>query len=298
MNVWYKPHNITVATGGPSLLFQPIITSSRSGLYECDYNIHKSNSTYFSDMDISRTHLMTVLFSQGFKRLQKSPGAIIAPDGKPAKGPWLTMLGAVECNFKREIKPYEPYEIWTRVLTWDRKWLYIITHFVKKGAVKPAAYTMQSSSTPLVAVGENSSNKQVVPNGDAGLHQNGAAMLKVPHEAIFASAISKYVAKVGRLTIHPEVIMDASGVLPPRPGGWNTMSGTESPKNGEIELDSNTIGSATATETKRDTLDWRDIERERLRGMQLAEHFAALDGLHHEFTAEDKPALGVYSELF
>lgn len=41
-------------------------------------------------------------------------------------------LGGVTCTFKREIKPYQRYEMWTRVLSWDAKWLYTITHFVRK----------------------------------------------------------------------------------------------------------------------------------------------------------------------
>lgn len=294
-NYYLKPPKITASTG-PSLLFQPVITSSRSGFYECDYNIHKSNSTYFADMDISRTHLLSILFSQGYWRVQKA-GAVIAPDGSPAKGPWNTVLGAVASNFRREIKPYEPYEIWTRVLSWDRKWLYMITHFVKKGAVKPAAYTLQGSPESSWTLGMDLSDEQELPNGDAGGHQIGAAILKPPHDAIFASAISKYVLKAGRLTVHPEAILDASGVLPPKPGGWNTMSGTKSQEDGNIILGNGVNSSTTAAEAKLGKPDWRDVERERLRGMQVVEHFAALEGLHYEYTGEDKPALGVYSEL-
>jgi hypothetical protein len=248
-------------------------------------------------MDISRTHLMLTLFPQGFEYLQKNPGVVFAPDGKPAKGRFGIMLGAVECTFKKEIKPYEPYEMWTRVLTWDRKWLYIITHFVKKGAVKPAAYSLQDSS-PSRRSEKDSSNGQAAPNGDAKHHQNGAATLKVPHEAVFASAISKYVIKLGRLTVHPEVILEASGALPPKPGGWSIMSGAPSQENEKIDLDSHVNGSATSAGAKLDNPDWRDIEKEKLRGMKIAEHFAALDELHHEFTGENRPALGIYSELF
>jgi hypothetical protein len=44
------------------LLLLPAITSSRSPLTECDINLHKSNSTYFSDLDISRSNLVMLLF--------------------------------------------------------------------------------------------------------------------------------------------------------------------------------------------------------------------------------------------
>ena len=32
-------------------------------------------------------------------------------------------LGEVQCSFKKEVKVYEKYEMWTRVLCWDQKWM-------------------------------------------------------------------------------------------------------------------------------------------------------------------------------
>ena len=61
-----------------------------------------------------------------------------------------------QCQFKRELKPFEKYKISSRILAWDRKWLFVISKFV---------------------TAENKVN---------------------------AIAITKYVFKVGRLTIAPE----------------------------------------------------------------------------------------------
>lgn len=112
----------------PHALFQPVITSTRTPILEMDYNLHKSNSTYFSDMDISRTHLFTAIIRNGIKKnsrlygAKKSAvaGAVGATDG--SRGRHLIALGGISCLFKKEILPYKKYEMWTRVLCWDRKW--------------------------------------------------------------------------------------------------------------------------------------------------------------------------------
>lgn len=73
----------------------------------------ESNSTYFQDVDIARTHLICTLFSAGIEQARKSKG----------QGILGAALGAVSCSFRKEINPFERYEMWTRVLSWDRKWV-------------------------------------------------------------------------------------------------------------------------------------------------------------------------------
>jgi hypothetical protein len=287
----FSKQKFTPATGGPAALFQPVISSSRSPVTECDYNLHKSNSTYFSDLDVTRTHIFSVLFRRGIQSLQQNPQQVIAPDGKPAKGRWSVMLGAVECSFKKEIKPYEGYEMWSRILCWDRKWIYIVTHFVKKGAVMPDGYTLDDGSFAGTLFGTRGRASSRSKKGVAAANSNGSAEPKGPHKAIFATALSKYVTKLGRLTIHPEVMMNLSGVLPPRPGGWATMSGTETQANGTAE--SVPVEQASGD----DEWTWQRVEAENKRGLEYAEHFAVLEGLHEEFTGEDRPAIGAYRDF-
>lgn len=89
----------------------------------------ESNSTYYSDLDIARTHLLCTLFSVGIDRARHKHGNGII---NLRKDSFTIKLGAVKCSFRREIRPYERYEMWTRVLSWETKWLYTITHFVRK----------------------------------------------------------------------------------------------------------------------------------------------------------------------
>src|ERR1700712_999967 len=138
-----KPH-----THSPDKLFHPVITQTHVSLLEVDYNIHKSNSTYFADLDISRSHLASHLFARAVHTLNKNDEVKLVMDpsnpDRPAKGKFGVSLGAVQCSFKRELKPYQRYEMWTRVLSWDKKWLYLVTHFVEKGAVKPRSWDTAS----------------------------------------------------------------------------------------------------------------------------------------------------------
>ncbi|KAI1133320.1 capsule polysaccharide biosynthesis protein [Nemania abortiva] len=235
----------------PDRLFHPVRTETHVTLLEVDYNIHKSNSTYFADLDVSRTHLVGHLLSRGCHALNRNAATGLVKDpadpSRPAPGKFNVVLGSVQCSFKKELRPYQRYEMWTRVLSWDRKWLYVVTHFVEKGAVTPG-------STPEDWV-----------------------------KKIYASAVSKYVFKIGRLTVHPAVLIDASNMLPERPGGWVTDgSGAEKVTNGHAAPDS----------VESSAWDWKRTEEERRRGLEYAEHFAALDGLLNQFEPGEHGPLG------
>lgn len=153
-------------------------------------------------------------------------------------------LGAVSCHFKREVAPYERYDMFTRILAWDRKWVYMITHFVREGAVKPKEVILQPQRT-----GRRTSKKSVVKEEE----------LK---KAVFAVSVAKYVIKKGRLTIAPAEWLEQSGVLPKQADG-NGVANGQSAQSGKWTVE--------------------DIEARRLRGMEYAEKFAALDELQEQW---------------
>lgn len=77
----------------------------------------------------------------------------------------------------------------SRVLAWDKKWLYMVTHFVeKRKGGKPPTYQ------PWKKVDEAKTD-QASP-------------------LVYATAISKCVVKAGRLTVPPQKFFQAAGVLP------------------------------------------------------------------------------------
>jgi hypothetical protein len=268
-----------------TMIFQPLITRSRAPLLEIDYNMHKSNATYYSDLDVSRTHLLLALFQQGL-------ASIRAADDGPHAGRLAIVLGAVHCSFRREIKPYQPYEMWSRVLCWDRKWLYIVTHFVKQGAIEPSGYTLQPSrhtiTSWLLPRAKNSKNDGggVKDSGEHDALPVADIAHSSVHPAVFATAISKYVLKKGRLTISPERLITGSGLLPSRAECDESLS-----------AEANLQTGAAMTVAPDCDAEWASVEEERRRGLRFAQHFAELDSLHEEFGAQSRPALGAYVDF-
>lgn len=102
-------------------LFKHNVMTSRAIMLDLDVNIHKSNSTFFADADISRARLLTSLLSQSLAEL----------------GPANFILAGVQCKFQREIRPYQTYTISSRVLAWNDKILYVVTYFLKTGTKLP-----------------------------------------------------------------------------------------------------------------------------------------------------------------
>ncbi|MCJ1247420.1 hypothetical protein MMC30_004634 [Trapelia coarctata] len=266
---------------GPSSLFQPVICTSRSPLLECDYNLHKSNSTYFSDLDVARSQLISCLFTKYFDTLS----ATSKEDRQ--KGSFSFALGTVTCQFKREIMPYQKYEMWTRVLSWDRKWLYLVTHIVAARKVKPRSYTLQPWK-------KGAGNISVQKPGD-GIE---------PNPAILATSIARYVFKRGRVTIPVDTTLTAAGLLPPKPDGISmAQTSTLEAKSTSTSTERSAAGNdATKTakevplkpEPGSDTWDWRRIDEERLRGWRIAQLVAGLDSAQEVFTGDSQPAIGQY----
>lgn len=105
----------------PRSVFQSTTYWTHAPSMELDFNLHKSNSTYFSDLDMARADLMMVVFKDFFTKFKdpQQPGMY-----------WpYTPLGAVLSVFRREIFAYRPYVLKSRVLGWDNKWLFVLTRF-------------------------------------------------------------------------------------------------------------------------------------------------------------------------
>lgn len=167
-------------------------------------------------------------------------------------------LGAVSCSFKRELKPYEPYDMWTRILSWDEKWIYLVTHFVKKGAVRPRSHYLY----PQQQHRENEFD-------ETKIHFD-------PKSGIYATALSKCVFKQGRKTLSPELMLRVSGLFPSTAsGGLDAQAALDIKDGGE-----------NAWSVER-------IEEERRRGMAVASLLAAQgqQALEEEFSS-DSDVLG------
>jgi hypothetical protein len=145
----------------------------------------------------------------------------------------------------------------------------MVTHFVVKGKVRPTGWD----------------GKRMGPTRSRVVRVDGdVAEDKDWSKYVIATAVSKYVFKLGRFTVHPALVIQAGDMLPERPGmGWvGGETGTGTPE----ELD---LGEVDEEEGE---WDWKKVELERRRGMEYAEHFAALDGTNSLFDGGEDGAIG------
>lgn len=275
-------------------VFRPVTTTSSTSWYETDYNLHKSNSTYFADLDHSRTALISALIApvmvlnvlvptadsnEATKRANAKPGLI------------FPVLASGHTSFLREIKPFQKYYMRSRLLTWDRKWLITASYFVRPATKKEKAFYKKKGQ-------------------------------ECPDEILLACALNKYVLKQGGKTIEPALGLSASGWFnyPETPAtaatgetavgtGSNTPNPVAGPSSATMETadqmqklarrlsrgpEKRPDIEAISTETGKPTTDvsnvtkgektelggwtWAEIEAERKRGMELAENWLNLDG--------------------
>ncbi|KAK3368360.1 hypothetical protein B0H63DRAFT_534537 [Podospora didyma] len=238
------PAKTLTPSGRESLtIFESTIYTTATPPGELDFNLHKSNSTYFSDIDPARTWHLYILFRIGLMKYK----TLIVP-----------VVGSITCTYKREIPHFVNVEIWTRILSWDAKWIYVISHFVEAGAVKPVLYTAQPGKKATTG-----------PKKESGTGKG-----KHPAGIIYATCIQKVVLKEGRRTVPPVQLMQECGLLPAGDVGY---------AGGGVlgrEADVKSRGSGKASGSGHDGDDARYLERveeRRAKGWVLASHVAALD---------------------
>lgn len=275
----------------PKHLFAPIITSSFNTIYDCDYNFHKSNSTYFADLDVARANFVACIIRTGLARLNKGDREGLPEDVGKEKGKYMIALGGISCFFRRQIEPLQGFEIYTRLLAWDRKWLYCVSHIVRKGAIKPKSYVLQPWKK--VKRKQEGTIWKEHEEGDLTKH-------------IFATSVARYVFKKGRMTINPEIVLERSKLLPLRPAGvdlppraeaeWNGDSSASVEKplvNGEVASESDAASKGASDD---EGWTWDDMEKERLRGLKIANHFDSLSAVQNELQVGE--VLGQYGDYW
>lgn len=182
----------------------------------------------------------------------------------------------------------------------------MVSHFVEAGAFRPPRYVLQ----PWKGVGT------WVVKGEKGKGLTGKELKGMSAEEkrrfwrrkIYASSISKYVVKKGRLTIPPELVLARSEMLPPKPPGAKSTFETgytppkiDSPPNGETPESGSTLDvmeeSLFNEERSEGEWTWEKCEAMRVKGLKLAQHFDALDGLRETFDGGEMGVMGVYTDL-
>jgi acyl-CoA thioesterase FadM len=100
------------------------IMSFRVWPHDCDINIHMNNGRYLTLMDLGRLDL---ILRSGFVRIM-------------LKRRWSAVLGSVTIRYRRPLRPLQRYDLVTRILGWDEKWVFIEQQFVVAGQAHAIGY--------------------------------------------------------------------------------------------------------------------------------------------------------------
>lgn len=92
--------------------------------FDCDINIHLTNSRYLAFMDLARTHLLG------------RNGAI----RKILRKRWLPVVGHCEIRFLKALDPFQRFEIVTQKVGQDEKFFIIEQRFVRGNTVHAIAH--------------------------------------------------------------------------------------------------------------------------------------------------------------
>ncbi|WP_394130882.1 thioesterase family protein [Shewanella maritima] len=90
--------------------------SYRALPFDCDINMHVTNSRYPAFLDLARTYMLAEMgLLKRFLKLK-----------------WLPIVNASEFTFIKDIKPLQKFEIETKMCGWDEKYFYIEQRFVSE----------------------------------------------------------------------------------------------------------------------------------------------------------------------
>jgi acyl-CoA thioesterase FadM len=115
---------------------------------DCDINLHMNNGRYLSFMDLGRLHLVAQV---GLLKIV-------------IRNRWKPVLAAAEINFIRSLAPLQKFDLVTRVVTWDDKYVYMEQRFENETALCAHAFVKGlflgehgrvSNSAVLAQVGYN-----------------------------------------------------------------------------------------------------------------------------------------------
>lgn len=290
---WYTPQRVqqalqeAAANGTIHPIFDSVSIYSHAPAYEADYNLHKSNSTYFSDLDESRTALMTKLYASGMRTGSKQLEAA------GYHGHTNVILGSVHTSFHKEIKPYERYEVRSRVLGWDQKWCVIGTFFIRPAPNKKDEVLLASSLSKYVTKkGRYTVAPEKCLRAAGWLPERPAETQAAPDQRAEDSNSSNDTVVPSNSDRSPDVTEDTNDIAAPAPEA--AVNATEIVDRLEgiashIEGETSTMDISTAIPPRAVEWDWHRIEMERLRGLQVAQNWLALDkALVEEYTHREK----------
>lgn len=112
-----------VKPDGTADLTRPLRIRLRVYPNDLDFNGHMNNGRYLTLMDLGRMHLVYCTGLWGIVTREK-----LAPT-----------LAAVQMRYRMQLLPFQPFDLETRVLCWDDKWVYMEQRFLYVNGPKTGA---------------------------------------------------------------------------------------------------------------------------------------------------------------
>jgi acyl-CoA thioesterase FadM len=91
---------------------------------DLDTNLHMNNGRYMTLMDLGRLDLL--LRNGSIRHLLRQK--------------WYPVLAGCEIRFRRPLNLFQRFEIRTRLVTWDAKWIYLEQRILRNGDLALHAY--------------------------------------------------------------------------------------------------------------------------------------------------------------
>ena len=115
MNLWFRLLYLQLMLRRrPRIdLLDPVTLDLRVWPTDLDLFGHVNNGRYLSLMDLGRLALM------------EQTGLLAAARANR----WMPLVRGIDIEYFRPLHPWQPFTLHTRLLGWDRKWLYVGQHF-------------------------------------------------------------------------------------------------------------------------------------------------------------------------
>ncbi len=111
-------YTLIVASFRPRIgFFDNAVTTLRVWPNDLDVNLHVNNGRYLTLMDIGRFDLC---WRAGLLQAALKRG-------------WLPVIGTAQIVFKKSLKPFQKFELHTKLFWWDEKWFYLEQTFYSGG---------------------------------------------------------------------------------------------------------------------------------------------------------------------
>jgi len=118
---WLRLFRIGLVSFGAGRLDHLATTRVRMRVWptDLDFNLHVNNGRYLALADIGRVHwFLRTGVLQAARRHKAVP-----------------IIGDAIAKFRRDLKPFQRFEIETRMLGWDHRWGFLEHRFVREGRV-------------------------------------------------------------------------------------------------------------------------------------------------------------------